>query len=412
MWVPTSPGKKLKSRYSGIVFIITIISCERVMDWRTHTFVVINFLIVALLVYVLLHYRFDGNTERSADEMAMRLYENDGTRALVNGSGVNNIPNLRIVSTNAEVVRANGCGSGPVYIGVTGEDSDCVRTCVNDTAKAVHVGDGETLTYQSTVLKPGVHCLLGARPECNMKTTVAMMTVNSITCRTKFPRLFGGKTGGDIVACNNSMINNPQNVLWDYAENRRVDPWRSVVTDEDERLSDGSYRYRCKYSGLNERENPYIPHPYDRFHPITNYCADLVYRAHPDVRTVFSDDRNSYTCRCGDPSVTRVRNLVPDDPASQCSDVVYDVVRDVKERKRITVPYRCVTVHSPLAEVGRYPVCPEDKFLKQGSAMAAVQLEFTSDENQLIEHPLYRDFGDTAPGVCTPDQRGIYMPRI
>lgn len=382
------------------------------MDWRTHAFVTINFLIVAVLVYVLMHYRFDKNIERSTDEMAMKLYENDGTRALVNGSGVNNIPDLRIVSTNAEVVRANNCSSGPVYIGVTGDDSDCVRTCLNGSAKAVHVRDGDSFTYQSAVLQSGVHCLLGARPECNTKTTITMMTVNSITCRTKFPRLFGGKTGGDIVACNNSVINDPRNVLWDYSENRRVDPWRSVVTDEDERLPDGTYRYRCRFKGLNERENHYIEHPYDRFHPITNYCADLVYRAHPKVRTVFSADRNSYTCRCGDPAVTRLKHLVPDDPSSQCSDVVYDVVRDVKERKRITVPYRCATLFSPLADIGRYPLCPEDKFLKRGSAMAAVKLEYTSDENQLIEHPLYLEFGDTDPGVCTPDRRGLYAPTL
>lgn len=378
------------------------------MDWRMRAFVLINFLVVVMLIYVLLYYRFDKNVVKSADGMAMKLYETDATLALVNGSGVNNIPNIKIVSTNPEVVRANNCGGGPVYIGAVGGDSDCVRTCANGSAKAVHVGDDEVFTYRSTILKPGVHCLLGQRPECNMKTTVAVMTVNSIACRTKYPRLIGGKLGGDIVACNNSRIHDPRNVLWDYLEDRRVDPWRSTIGDEDELLPDGDYRYRCKFLGQNERGNEYIEHPYNRFHPISNYCADLVYKAHPDVRTVFSADRNSFNCLCGDPLTTRVRNLVPGDPSSQCSDVVYDVKTVVKKRKRITVPYKCVTLYSPLADIGRNPVCPDDKFLKKGSAMATVELEFTTDESELIEHPLYNVFSS---GVQTPKEQLLYAPK-
>lgn len=371
-------------------------------------FIMTCFCIIAVLVYVLYYYRFDKNIGPTVDRMAMKLYESDPTRDLLNGSGINNIPTLNLVTTNPEVVKANNCGKGPVFIGATGKDLDCIRTCLNDSAKAISVNVGETFTYQSSILKPGVHCILGARPQCNMKTTVAMMTVNSIVCRTKYPRLIGGTLGDDIVACNNSHINDPQNVLWDYLENRRVDPWRSVIQDEDELMPDGKYRYRCKFYGMDVRGNKYMEHPHNRFHPITNYCADLVYGAHLDVRTVFGDDGQSFTCDCGDPAETRVKNLVPDDPSSQCSDVAYAVTQDVKQRKRITVPYKCVTLYSPLADVGRYPVCPGDKLTRQGSHMAAVELEFTTDESQLIEHPLYQDFSSTNSGVYTPKEQRIY----
>lgn len=359
---------------------------------------------VLLVAYVLLYYRFDRNVAVETERTATRLYESDVSRALVNGSGVNNIPSLALVTASPDVARANSCGDGPLFIGTAGDDSDCVRACVNATARAVHVADGETYTYRSTILAPGVHCTLGPRPECNMKTTVAMMTVNSVTCRTKFPRLVGGALGGDLVACNNAHINDPKNVLWDYLEDRRVDPWRSLINDEDELLPDGDYRYRCKFDGLDESGNVYQAHPYNRFHPIANYCAAPLYGAHKDVRTVFNVAGTGYECVCGDPAVTRVRNLVPGDPTSQCSDVSYGVEVDVKKRKRITVPYKCVTLFSPLADVGRYPICPEPKFLNRGSRMSSVRLEFTEYENELIEHPQYADFTGSNGAHTTKDK--------
>lgn len=375
------------------------------MDWRTQTIIMTGFCVIALLAYVLYYYRFDRNIALAADRAAIKLYENDATRALSNGSGINNIPTLNLSAANPEVVKANNCGKGPVFIGPTGDDSDCIRACVNDSARAVRVDAGQTFVFQSSILKPGVHCTLGARPECNMNTTTAVMTVNSVTCRPKYPRLIGGALGGDVVACNNSQISDPQNVLWDYLEQRRVDPWRSAILNEDELLPGGEYRYRCKFYGVDVRGNAYTEHPHDRFHPIANYCADLVYRAHPDVRTVFADDGQSFVCECGDPAKTRVKNLVPDDPSSQCSDVAYGVAEDVKLRKRITVPYKCATLYSPLSDIGRYHVCPADKLTRRGDQMASVQLEFTTDESQLIEHPLYRDFSGT--GVHTPKDRPI-----
>ena len=56
----------------------------------------------------------------------MKLYESDATRALLNCSGINNIPTLNLVTTNPEVVKANNCGKGPVFIGATGKDLDCI----------------------------------------------------------------------------------------------------------------------------------------------------------------------------------------------------------------------------------------------------------------------------------------------
>ncbi|CAI6372849.1 unnamed protein product [Macrosiphum euphorbiae] len=89
-----------------------------------------------------------------------------------------------------------------------------------------------------------------------------MMTVNSVICRAKFPKLFGGPTGNLVVACNDTRINNPLNVLWDYRYDKVVDPFTVTLNDSDELLADGNFRFRCNFGGRDNMHNKYIEHPY------------------------------------------------------------------------------------------------------------------------------------------------------
>lgn len=374
------------------------------MEWTGILFLIFCFIILLVLLYKLFYYEFDSDIHKDYERMATMLYDGP-LSSLLNGSGINNIPRLNLVTTNPEIARVNNCAKGPVYIGPgSATDADCVRTCMNDSAHVVNVADDETVIYDNAILQKGAHCSIGARPECNMRTTIVKMTINSVVCQSKFPRLVGGTLGNNIVACNNSLINDPQNVLWDYKTNERFDPWTTTVLDEDELLPDGKYRFACIYKGEDSRGNSYQSHPHDRLHPIRNYCADLVYRAHPDVRTVWSDDGKTYTCDCGDPSVTRVSRIRDDDPTSQCSDVKLSVRDDVRMRKILTVPYKCFTLYSPLEDVGKYLPCPNDQFTREGSQMASVTVEFSENERSLIEHPLYKDMKDESD-----EYSGVYV---
>ena len=356
-------------------------------------FFVFGFVTVVLLAYLLLVYRYDEkNILDDYDKLENELA--DGSlESLLNGSGINNIPKLNIISSNPEVTTANRCASGPVYIGPgIGSDTDCIRTCVNDTAHVVNVREGETVVFDKTVLQKGAHCVIGPRPECNMRTSIAMMTVNSVTCQSRFPRLVGGRLGDTVVACNDNIYNDPQNVLWDYKTNTRFDPWTTTVLDEDERLSDGSFRFVCHYNGEDSRGNLYQPHPYDRYHPIRNHCASLVYRAHPAVKTVWNDDSKTFTCDCGDRSETRVSHIDANDPTSVCSNIVAGYQDDGPNRRRLTIPYRCFTLFSTLDDVAESFPCPNDQFTRKGSQMASVELVVTESNDVTIEHPEFKKF--------------------
>nr|AHW98276.1 PIF-2 [Nilaparvata lugens endogenous nudivirus] len=366
----------------------------------TILFLVISLSVIGFIVYLLLYYDFNKNIVENYKKLAIQLY-NGPLSSLLNGSGINNIPNLNITTNNPVVNSANTCSEIPAFIGLgTATDVDCKRTCVNESAKAINVGPGETVLYDKSQLKVGAHCIIGPRPECNMKTSIALMTLNSVVCQSKFPRLVAGPLGNHIVGCNNSIINDPQNILWDFKTNSRFNPWTTTVIDENEKLADGSYRFSCHFKGVDDHGNEFQAHPFDRLHPIRNYCSHLVYRAHPDVKTVWSDTDKTFVCDCGNPQVTRVRNLYEDDPTSPCSEIHTTTVDDIKSRKILSVPYKCFTMYSPIDDVGKYIPCPSEQFTRNGSQMGVVQVALTENPNALIEHPIYADLNeDNNPNV-------------
>lgn len=360
--------------------------------------------IVVITLYGLLYYKFNSSITDEF-EIYQKKLENDKIQSLLNGSGINNIPQLNIVSTNSAVTKANSCGAGPVLISDKTDgfyDIDCVKLCANSSAKALIVHGDEDYIYDSSKLNTGTYCKIGPKPECNMNTTYAIMTINSVTCLSKFPRLVGGPLGNTIVACNNSKIYDPQNYLFDYKYLTRFDPFTTIVSSEDELLPTGEYRFRCKYNGVDDNENNYIEHPYDRLHPIINYCASNIYRAHPDVKTIFRKTivyPLLYECDCGNYNETRVKHIFPDDKTSQCLSLSMSLQPDVKKRKLAIVPYKCFTLFSNLNDVGRLLPCPPEQFTRKGNKATSVTIPLNTTDDALIEHPYYEKFTEPYASV-------------
>lgn len=369
------------------------------MKYIGEIFTALLCILIIYVIYLLLYYKFDGDRIHSDTEKLAKKLQSHPIQALLNGSGINNIPNLNISTTNPQVAKANDCGNGPVFIGSHGSDHDCIRVCSNSSASVINVNEGDTFIYNQSTLQPGAHCVIGDRPQCNMKMTYAMMTVNSIVCRSKFPEIVGGDVGTTVVACNNRAINDPQNYLWDYANNSRFSPLETQMTSANERLPDGSYRFRCKFQGVDSQNNNYIENPLNRFHPFENYCAGLIYSAHPDVKTKIDWETQTFECDCGDFEKTRVRHIDPNDKSSQCSSKVLEITTDVKDREILHMPYRCFTLFSTIDEVGRYLPCPNEQFTVQGSKIASVNIPFSRKIEALVEHPVYKDFDENAGDV-------------
>lgn len=357
---------------------------------KFHIFFIIMVVILLIwMFYVLCYYSFDNSIHVKIKTTIQKLY-NSSLQSLLNGSGINNIPNINIVSTNPQVQQANNCAKGPVFINneFKIDNLDCIRICVNDSAKAIKVEDVETVAFDNSFLSPGSYCIIGPRPECNTNTTIVLMTINSVTCRPKYPELVGGKFGNTIIGCNNSIINDPKNIPWDNKYNKPYNTYTTKITSVDELLDDSSYRITCKFNGTDSLGNKYIESPLNRLHPMKNYCTQTIYKAHPDVKFVLQGD--NFICDCGTFEITRVKNINENDKSSICSNVSYNITDSKrKDEKILTIPYTCFNLFSTLDDVGNKLPCPGDQFTRQGSQIAEAQIYFTENPNALIENPIY-----------------------
>lgn len=317
-----------------------------------------------------------------------REYYNNNLKGLLNGSGINNIPSLIIHSSNDSVVLANKCGQGPIEASSHVTDSDCIRLCANSSAKVLTVYDGDIIVSNNSQLSPGTYCSIGDRPECNSQTTIPMLTINSVVCRSRFPQLFGGTLGNDIVACSSSEFTNVNNVLWDYLHNEAVNPATILIDDADEKLTSGEYRFRCKFNGRDDKGNLYVESPLNRFIPWRNWCAENIYNAHDSVQTVFTS--NDFQCECGDFDITRVKHMIDNNPKSQCAAYAYErsAITDIdQDIIKLKIPYKCFNMNSLITDIMKMPPCPPDKFSTLSSPLA--QLDISYSHNRLAPHPLY-----------------------
>lgn len=350
-------------------------------------------LIFLVIVYNVLFYKFNWTKIKTADsELRTAISNNSPFAKLLNTSGINNLPHINIITTNVNVAKAANCANAPINIGLNGTQSDCVRVCANSNAKLMIITDSDEVYYNNAQLPVGNNCILGERPQCNQNTTTILMTINSIVCKPKFPNLIAGPLGTTIVACNDRLIQDPQNILWDNKYNTPVDPLSTMFTSEDEKLPNGTYRFSCKFNGVDEQHNRYIMNPKSRFHPLKNYCTQLLWNASHDIKFVYNPEDDTITCDCGNYQDTRVRNLIVNDQTTPCSDkqITYTTIN--KDLKQVDLVKKCFTLYSPITDAGEYFPCSNtDQFVKQGSQTETITLQYSEIDAAAIEHPRYKD---------------------
>lgn len=322
-------------------------------------FILSSALLLVTIIYFLLYFRLDKKEILDDIYTNAKKLSKGPISKLLNGSGIDNIPDLEIQTTNVELSKANHCANGAVYLGdIVASDYDCIQTCVNKDAKVINVHNNDSIIYNSVYLKKGAYCHLGSRPECNMKMAIAIMTINSIVCKSRFPRLVGGTYGSTIVACNNQHIQDPHNILWDNRRQQRFDPYLTDIVSEEELLEGSNeFRFVCHFDGLDDKHNKYEEHPFDRFHPIKNYCKSLIYSAHDDIKMKFVNNNTTYECDCGNPEITRARLLYADDKKSQCSNSQFKIEKGKKDLLHATIPYKCFNENSVIHDAGMYLPC-------------------------------------------------------
>lgn len=328
--------------------------------------------------------------------MNMNL-KNEKLRNLLNGNAIQNLPAINIITTNPNVNRLQSCRDGPIYMGRDATEFSCKQMCGTN-GSTFYVGERDEIFSNGQRLRPGMYCGL-VPPNCNLNTTYAVATANSVACRSKFPRMFGGPEGNQIIACNNSLYTNPGNVLWDYATNGRVTQFHELF-DTNEKLPNGEYRFRCKFDD-DEFGNAFIPHVLDRLHPQRNYCTQNIFRGSRAIQQMPDG-----TCDCGDYQNTRVRNKFPNDPRSECTScfTLYH-----QRDKFAEGGSRCFTNFSRFGSIGTDLPCLPSKFPNEGNFCESINVSVTEDNVAFPFFPIEiqsNEVGDRRDVVTFKKYRG------
>ena len=289
---------------------------------------------------------------------------------LLNASTLVNLPNITLITDNSEIKDLQKCKQGATFMGPLMEENAYLKQCKKKCgANGVVVDiDNETEYYSNGIkLTEGSWCVIDSVP-CNSKTGYVVATVNSTRCKSKYPNMFGGPSATTVVACNNEYYPATGSILWDNMQNESVNPLTITMSHESETLSDGSYRFTCKYNA-DINENNYIPHPLNRFHPIRDPCKKTIYKASKDVKAIVTS--TDWFCDCGIYSKTRVANLDQGNSKSTCSSCLK---KSDPSRDSISVPFNCFTLNSSYKDASEMFPCMSSKFTEHGNSCLTIEL--------------------------------------
>lgn len=342
---------------------------------------ILSLVLIIILIYVFYFAYIKVDTKsyfeyltNTVDQLA------DGNLSqLLNGNSLVNLPIVTYTTNNIEINHLQRCKQGPVFMGVdTNVDFTqlCFNTC-GSTGRPLIIEQDQQYYFNNVQLTPGVWCATNIT-DCNMRTGYVVASINSVVCRTKYPNMFGGVYATNIVACSNEFIPNNNSLLWDNLYNERVNPLTISMTNEDELLPDGSYRFTCKY-GLDSNGNPLLPHPLNRFQPITDICNNTIYKASFEVHANISD--SGWFCDCGTFNETRVQNIDPDNPKSTCTSCLHDYNSN---DNTYTIPYNCFTVNSPFRSLFENSMCNASKYTTYGNLCDTFKMQATDVTNDRL----------------------------
>lgn len=151
---------------------------------------------------------------------------NDSLLALQNANTIGNLPDVVLNTTNDNLNNMANCKDKLKHMGSYTEDketlknySNLCKTSCGGAGELLLIKNNEDYVFNNEFVNPGVYCTVQPHP-CNMNTGYVIASINSVVCRSKYPRLFGGPSASTTVACNDEHYPSTGSVLWDASNNR------------------------------------------------------------------------------------------------------------------------------------------------------------------------------------------------
>ena len=308
---------------------------------------------------------------------------NENIAKLLNADTLENLPNITLVSDNTEIEALKKCKDGAIFMGPLVEENSYLKQCKKKCgSNGVIIDINIETEYYSNGLKltEGSWCILNS-VSCNPKTSYVVATVNSTVCKSKYPNMFGGPSGNNVIACNNEYYPATGSILWDNLKNEPIDPLTINMSHEDETLSDGSFRFSCQFNE-DINQNKYIAHPLNRFQPIRDPCKNTIHKASPEVKAVINS--TDWFCECGNYMETRVRNIDLGNTKSTCTNCLMKKLDPTTNT--ITIPFTCFTLKSSYKDAKEMLPCISSKFTRHGNQCMTMDLHIKEITETMFEH--------------------------
>lgn len=345
-------------------------------------FIFLSFIVFLIIIYITCFIRIDFKKYFEYLKTINSELINHNIAKLLNADTLNNLPYINIITNNDELNQFRQCNINPIKLAELDNTENidetkfltpCYNHCGNS-ASVVIVKDGDEIYADKTLLTPGIWCM-NELPKCNTKFSSFYATATGVTCRSKFPNIFDN-SGYNIIACNDNIYNK-DNILWDYKNNRAVDD-DTNITDENELLDSGLFRFRCKF-GFDDRENQIIEHPLNRFMPLSDPCIYNVYAASTDAHTNYKVNDNKiigYECDCGNFHDTRLKNKTT--KFSTCTSCILDKNVNIKTYEDFSVygvPHNCFTMNSFVNYSIKNSPCPPTQFISSKNNCTLINID-------------------------------------
>lgn len=177
---------------------------------------------------------------------------------LVTGWYRNNFANAYIKSgleydnglTGFEVLPSLGfdvpelCG-GALYLGPNDIYTECADKCKSGDYEYIYIKPNQRVIINKKELS-GSYCIKKTFAKCNLNVSMAIVGDDSFKCVSQFPTILGGESGNLIVACDGKIDDLLLKTTYDT-----VVPTNLTLSDFDEKLDDGRYRFKCHDSKLS-----------------------------------------------------------------------------------------------------------------------------------------------------------------
>lgn len=161
-----------------------------------------------------------------------------------------------------------------LYLGPDDIPTDCSSRCGSAEYEYIFVDKDHTFVVNKIRLQ-GAYCILKERAKCNLNLSVALIGDDGYKCISKFPQVLGGESGNMILACDGKLED--RLLRKTYVS---VVPSNLNISNFDEILEDGSYRFACP-DNHNLRFSPTI---IQRLETITNVCSIIDKKATMNIQ--------------------------------------------------------------------------------------------------------------------------------